>query len=232
MRSKGIKLIKYLSNILILARPRDQLTNNLVLVAKHIREVGVCTQSEEVCLVTDTNEWVSRVYGQFHNTSPSAQTGEDQEGVQACNLQTKVTAQQLAHLISLLSSVIAPAPLHYWALQRLWNKALQQERLQSPNKDGPGILEKASLVDLQSKKNLWSPDNTTSSKCTNQSLRRSWGTSRVLLSLCTLIPVSSRGFSGLAQFLTLSAPKQKQNSHVCKGKAWSSLCPFQTGRLQ
>ena len=102
-----------------------------------------------------------------HNTSPSHKLEKIKKVCRHVTYKYKVTAQQLAHLISLLSSVIAPAPLHYWALQRLWNKALQQEGLQSPNKDGPGILEKASLVDLQSKKNLWSPDNATSSKRSN-----------------------------------------------------------------
>ena len=52
--------------------------------------------------------------------------------MQACVSQTQSDrARQLAHLIGLLSSstqAIAPAPLHYRALQRLRNKALQQGR--------------------------------------------------------------------------------------------------------
>ena len=60
----------------------------------------------------------------------------------------KVTARQLAHLIGLLSSstpAITPAPLHYRALQRLRNKALQQGR---KDYDYPTRMDQESLRDL------------------------------------------------------------------------------------
>ena len=59
----------------------------------------------------------------------------------------KVTARQLAHLIGLLSSstlAIAPAPLHYRALQGLRNKALQQGR---KDYDYPTRMDQESLRD-------------------------------------------------------------------------------------
>ena len=100
-----------------------------------IRALGVCAESEEVCMVTYTNHRVPRVHGQFFNNDnppPSGQDDEDREGMQACVSQTQSDrARQLAHLIGLLSSstlAIAPAPFHYRALQRLRNKALQQGR--------------------------------------------------------------------------------------------------------
>ena len=48
-----------------------------------------------------------------HNTSPSHKLEKIKKVCRHVTYKYKVTAQQLAHLISLLSSVIAPAPLYF-----------------------------------------------------------------------------------------------------------------------
>ena len=40
MRSKGIRMIIYLDDILVLAKSRDQLTDNLTVVAKQLEHLG------------------------------------------------------------------------------------------------------------------------------------------------------------------------------------------------
>ena len=97
-----------------------------------------------------------------HNTAPSAQTGEDQEGVQACILQIQ-------------SDSTAVGTLHLWLLQPLFIIGPYRDSETKPcNRRDYNHLTRMVQESLRKlhcgftkQENLWSPDNTTSSKRTN-----------------------------------------------------------------
>ena len=110
---KVIERYIYLNDIFVLASSRDQLTDN------RGQEIGLHTQSEEVCLVTSSSHWVPGVHGQFTNNDihlPHHKMEKIETECRHMLHKHEVTAQQLTHLIGLLSSstfMIAQAPLHY-----------------------------------------------------------------------------------------------------------------------
>ena len=71
MQLKGIKIVIYLDDILVLASSKSQAVGG----------VGVHTQSEKVHLVTDTNLQILGAHGQFPSNDKSPSSEQDGENL-------------------------------------------------------------------------------------------------------------------------------------------------------
>ena len=152
MRSRGIRIIIYLDDILVLASSKSQLTEDLASVARQLEELGF-TLNRKKCIWSPTQiiEFLGFIVNSLAMTIhlPHDKIEKIKKECRHVSHKQEVTACQLAHLVGLLSSsipAIAPAPLHYRALQRLRNSALQQGR---GSYDFPTRMDQESMGDLQ-----------------------------------------------------------------------------------
>jgi len=148
---KGIKIVIYLDDILVLASSKGQLMEDLAPVARQLEELGFTLNRKKwIWSPTQIIEFLGFIVNSIAMTIhlPHDKMEKIKKECRHVSHKQEVTARQLAHLVGLLSSsipAIAPAPLHYRALQRLRNSALQQGRGSYDFQQG--IRERPSVVD-------------------------------------------------------------------------------------
>lgn len=126
LRRKGIRLLIYLDDVLIMARERKTL-ETFTGGNRNTLRVGIRDQHQEVNFQAVTEYRVSRVPGGLSENDTAPSTGESDQDSEDVQTHTQPTPRELAHLIGLLTSTIpaiTPAPLHYRALQWTRNMAL------------------------------------------------------------------------------------------------------------
>ena len=149
MRNRGVRLIVYLDDILILAQSTQLLRAHMKMVAQMLESLGFklnlkkCEWEPSQCieflgfLVNSTAMTISL---------PLTKLQKVQKECRALLRRILVTPRQLAQLIGLMTAsipAVAQAPLHYRALQRLRNRALLNKRY-----DDEVQMDEASQLDL------------------------------------------------------------------------------------
>ena len=150
MRRKGIRLLVYLDDILVMAEGRETLRRHLSEVAETLSKLGfVINTKKSIFEPTQEIEFLGFIVDSktMHLLLPQEKVDKVKKSCRSMTNKEVVTPRQLAHLIGLLTSTlpaILPAPLHYRALQRVRNTALWRSR----NYDCPCQLTPEAKKDL------------------------------------------------------------------------------------
>ena len=132
MRLRGIRLIVYLDDILILAQTESQLRKQVAEVAETLYNLGfVINAKKSVLDPNQSMEFLGFVVDSQRMILPEGKVGKVMKECRHIKNQKQTSPRLLAHLIGLLTStnpVIASAPLHYRALQRTRNQALRHSK--------------------------------------------------------------------------------------------------------
>ena len=130
MRRRGIRMIIYLNDILVLSQEDTSLRRDLGVVAQTLTQLGFTINSKKsifepsqildfLGFTVDTRRMILQLLEEVQKATKSCRHMLNQSWTSPRNL---------AHLIGLLTSVqpaVLPAPLHYRALQRSRNRALR-----------------------------------------------------------------------------------------------------------
>ena len=134
MRKKGIRLIVYLDDTLVLAQSQTTLKRHIASVAETLCNLGfTLNHKKSVLKPMQSIEFLGFIVNSLTMSISLPQEKVDKIVKECWHMRRQewVTPRQLAHLIGLLTSTnpaVAPAPLHYRALQRLRNKALKNNQ--------------------------------------------------------------------------------------------------------
>ena len=135
MRKKGIRLIVYLDDTLVLAQSQTTLKRHVTSVAETLCNLGfTLNHKKSVLEPMQSIEFLGFIVNSLTMSILLSQEKVDKIVKECRHMrhQEWVTPRQLAQLIGLLTSTnnlaVAPAPLHYSALQRLRNKALKNNQ--------------------------------------------------------------------------------------------------------
>ena len=134
MRRKGVRLVLYLDDILVMAQTREGLKEHLSQIASVLQSLGF-TLNQQKCVWEPTRriEFLGFIVDSETQmiSLPRDKISKIRKECKSISGKDRVTGRQLAQIIDLLSSAIPailPAPLHYRALQRLRCQALQQSQ--------------------------------------------------------------------------------------------------------
>ncbi|XP_040264037.1 uncharacterized protein LOC120979380 [Bufo bufo] len=125
LRSRGVRLIIYLDDILIMAQDRSVLLDHLRWTMDLLSELGFLLNREKSCLSPSREmEFLGFMVDSTAGTLslPSAKIRSIRKELLRARSSPRIPLRQLARIIGLLASSIQavfPAPLHYRALQRL-----------------------------------------------------------------------------------------------------------------
>ena len=150
MRNRGVRLIVYLDDILILAQSAQLLRTNMKMVAQMLESLGFKLNLKKCeWEPSQSIEFLGFLVNSMTMTIslPLTKVQKIQKECRALLKRTLVTPRQLAQLIGLMTAsipAVAQAPLHYRALQRLRNKALSNSGY-----DDEVPMDEASQRDLQ-----------------------------------------------------------------------------------
>ena len=134
MRRKGVRLVLYLDDILVMAQTREGLKEHRSQIASVLQSLGF-TLNQQKCVWEPTRriEFLGFIVDSETQmiSLPRDKISKIRKECKSISGKDRVTGRQLAQIIGLLSSAIPailPAPLHYRALQRLRCQALQQSQ--------------------------------------------------------------------------------------------------------
>ena len=134
MRRKGVRLIMYLDDTLVMAQTRESLKEHLSQMASVLQSLGF-TLNQQKCVWEPTRriEFLGFIVDSETQviSLPGDKLSKIRKKCRSMSSKDRVTGCQLAWIIGLLSSAIPailPAPLHYRALQRLRYQAVQQSQ--------------------------------------------------------------------------------------------------------
>ncbi|XP_044140080.1 uncharacterized protein LOC122930635 [Bufo gargarizans] len=123
LRSRGVRLIVYLDDILIMAQDRSVLLNHLRWTMDLLSDLGFLLNQEKSCLSPSREmEFLGFMVDSTAGTLslPSAKIRSIRKELLRARSSCQIPLRQLARIIGLLaSSIQAVFPLHYRALQRL-----------------------------------------------------------------------------------------------------------------
>ncbi|MDD9816660.1 MAG: reverse transcriptase domain-containing protein, partial [Gammaproteobacteria bacterium] len=132
MREKGVRMIQYLDDILIMASTKEQFRAHMKLVMETLQSLGfIVNRQKSIVEPQQIIEFLGFVVNSLdlEISLPKSKVQKVmKEGRRMLN-KKHITVRDLSHLIGLLNSTapaVLPAPLHYRALQRTKNKALRE----------------------------------------------------------------------------------------------------------
>ena len=134
MRRKGVRLVMYLDDILVMAQTMEGLKEHLSQIASVLQSLGF-TLNQQKCVWEPTRriEFLGFIVDSETQmiSLPRDNISKIRKECKSMSGKDRVTGRQLAQIIDLLSSAIPailPASLHYQALQRPRCQALQQSQ--------------------------------------------------------------------------------------------------------
>ena len=130
LRSQGLRMVVYLDNVLLMASSEELIGQHLTLLVSWLEELGFIINKDNS--VMEPGHQIEFLGLTVNSNTMSLSVPQDkiakvQKECRHMLNRGVASAQELSHLIGLLSSLIwavLPAPLHYRALQRLKHRAL------------------------------------------------------------------------------------------------------------
>ena len=151
LRLRGIRLIVYLDDILIMASSAEKATRDLQVVLRILAHLGFIINMKK-CLTTPTQmiEFLGFILNSLRMvlSLPKEKVFKIRKECRRMLNQTEVSSHSLAHLIGLMTASIPAiqiAPLHYRGLQRLRTRGLRGSHL---NYDRKVRMSEYAVMDL------------------------------------------------------------------------------------
>ena len=154
LRQRGVRLVVYLDDILLMAETPELLQQHLQLTTSLLTDLGFLLNLKK-CILTPCRriEFLGFIVDSltFSLYVPPDKIAKIKKECRHLLNKVTVSARTLAHIIGLLTSItpaVLQAPLHYRGLQRLRSRALQQSNPQNPDYDTTVPLSQEAQQDL------------------------------------------------------------------------------------